>query len=516
MTNKTCLRCDWEGETQEAGCPDCESQPLYVLVAPPTASGGPPQGRPDERGGGTAVTIGTPRPRTGSLEPVGAPDADTGGSSTRSLRSVVALVLVALVLIVILGTWLEPSPTIGGARSPSRSPSPSTPDVAPVVAPIIRRQTQTAGPVTISFSAPRLGWEWHDRFSMNRSVVGPQGAEAVIFWTSFPDGGLAHPCARVLDPPGGAGAADLAAAVAQAPGTDLISGPSDVVVGGRPAKRVVLGVRESVGCGPGFFYAWDEMNGGALWGTNTMAETIRVWTLEVAGTLVFIEAQTTDQATLELEQEIRRIVGSTRFETIRRPTGSTVAIAERFMRARNAYDAETALSLLDHDGVTARLVEQQNDGTASNMPTVRLGPGKLVLALKAERLYGVRYRSIHCRPSRAGAFQVICSYQMDNRLRQLKHRSPVESSVALRIRHGRIDYLSFPWLNVGFDPGGSYPSEFGSFVRWLEVEHPDAGGPVDHGDLFRPIGQELVLNLTEESLDLLRTYLDEYERSLGL
>jgi len=83
--------------------------------------------------------------------------------------------------------------------------------------------------------------------SLNKSVVGPQDAEAIIYWTSYPRGDHADPCARVLSPRVGRSAADLAAAVSTAPGTKLVNGPSDVSVGGHPAKHVVLTVRENVG-----------------------------------------------------------------------------------------------------------------------------------------------------------------------------------------------------------------------------------------------------------------------------
>jgi hypothetical protein len=71
-----------------------------------------------------------------------------------------------------------------------------------IEAPPRRRSAVTEDSVTFSFRVPKtVGWE---RFrslstdksaggpiSINKSIVGPQGAEAIIYWTSFPDGDYA-------------------------------------------------------------------------------------------------------------------------------------------------------------------------------------------------------------------------------------------------------------------------------------------------------------------------------------
>ena len=179
--------------------------------------------------------------------------------------------------------------------------------------------------VQFSFRLPTtVGWERFSSIStdksaggpisLNKSIVGPQGAEAIIFWTSFPDGDYADPCARTLSPPVGSSAGDLAAAVSRAPGTELVAGPSNVTLGGRPAKHVALTVREKVGCDPGFFYTWRDVNGGALWRTTGVGDTISVWIVDIDGTRLFIEAETTKQAVGGLKQEVQQIVESISFE----------------------------------------------------------------------------------------------------------------------------------------------------------------------------------------------------------
>jgi hypothetical protein len=190
--------------------------------------------------------------------------------------------------------------------------------------PFVARRTVTEQGVRFSFTVPTVGWERFSSIStdksaggpisINKSIVGPQGAEAIIFWTGFPDGDYADPCARLLSPPVGSSAADLAAAVSMAPGTKLLTGPSNVTLGGRPAKHVALTVRENVGCDPGFFYSWRDRYVGALWPKTGGGDTITVWIVDVDGTRLFIEAETTKGFSRDLEQEVQRIVESIRFQ----------------------------------------------------------------------------------------------------------------------------------------------------------------------------------------------------------
>jgi hypothetical protein len=203
-------------------------------------------------------------------------------------------------------------------------------------------------------------------------------------------------------------------------------------------------------------------------------------------------------------------------------TAEVVGIAEDFMSARNAYDTDTALSMVADDGVEAQLCQQSvmpryactNDvATEPVMGHVRLNHDAVALAFAAERLYEVRYRSYACEKD-SGSY-VTCTYRMDSRLRRIVGLPPVEAASSLSIEDGRIRRLAFPWLNIGFNPGGYNPMEAEPFVQWLEHAHPEAldGGQLVglDGPLFHTQGQELVLVLTRESLDLLAGYLDEYE-----
>lgn len=336
MTLKTCLRCDWQGETKEPACPNC-GVPLYVLGASPSGEESvPAAGRPEERSREAASTPST----APSAHP--APQSDPSPSRTdavgsgRSDRPAVAFVVAGLVLALTLGTWLKAQEErsapaapadAAGRETPASDGSPSPVSPTPVISPsptpagveliepsLPDRKALTVAGVPFSFGVPSDGWESKGSISINKSIFGPQGAEAIIYWTSFPDGEYARPCANVLSPPVGPSVADLAAAVSTAPGTEGVTGPLNATVGGRAAKHVVLTVRENVGCDPGFFYSWHAGMGGANWMTTGVGATIRVWIVKVDGIRLFIEAATTPQADSELEQEIQQIIGSIRFD----------------------------------------------------------------------------------------------------------------------------------------------------------------------------------------------------------
>ncbi len=229
--------------------------------------------------------------------------------------NVAKLASAAAVVVIVGGVGMFlPSPSASAPAQPGSSPTAASIGLASDSH--NARLTVTENGIRFSFLARRsAGWERHGArkrpMSLNKSVVGPQDAEAIIYWTSYPRGDHADRCARVLSPRPGRSAADLAAAVSKAPGTKLVQGPSDVTLGGRPAKHVVLTVRENVGCDPGFFYTWRTRWGGAEWLTTDVGDKIRVWIVAVGGKRLFIAAATKAGG---LEKEIQQIVESIRFE----------------------------------------------------------------------------------------------------------------------------------------------------------------------------------------------------------
>jgi hypothetical protein len=247
-----------------------------------------------------------------------------------------AAAAVGVAVIAFIGINLLPSSGFNGGPSGSTTPSPSRsapPDSSPApslgVNPFsadytIGRHSVTVDGISFSIAIETARWEPYGTLLISKSLTGPQGAEAVVYWAAYPDGSEADPCEDLANQPKGAAVADLADAVAGAPGTDLYTGPVDVSIGGHAAKYVALTVREDAGCDPGFFYNWKAQTGGAMWTETSVGDTIMVWIVDVSGTRFFIAAETAAAASdsrpltsterAELGEEMRQIVESIRFE----------------------------------------------------------------------------------------------------------------------------------------------------------------------------------------------------------
>jgi Tol biopolymer transport system component len=194
--------------------------------------------------------------------------------------------------------------------------------------------------VSLSFTA-QTHWEKHG-VSINQSTQGPQDAEAIMFFTSYPSGDLAAPCPNLLRKRVARSATALAARVASAPGTKLVAGPTDVTVGGRRAKHVALTVRTDEGCDPGYLYTWDANWGGAHWLTTNVGDTINVWIVDVQGKRLFIGAATRTDAGAQVQREIRQVVESISFDAPRDVAASAPATA------RIAFVSSTNLGPCGH------------------------------------------------------------------------------------------------------------------------------------------------------------------------
>jgi hypothetical protein len=242
----------------------------------------------------------------------------------------IAVAAAAVVVVALIGIQLFGGPNVGGlGPSPSQSESPTlapTPSPVPTVAAFpptgelaIGRHSMTLAGVRLSIEIPTAGWVSNGEFGIDKGNFqsGTPDAAGFILWpTSAADNVYADPCSSTkLSPPAGPSAAELAAAVASVPGIDLVSGPSEVSVGGYPAQHLVITVPEDIGCAPNDFYLWYDDSSGSLGRYATaLGSTIYVWIIDVDGALVWIDGETYVASSPEAEQEVQQIVDSIQFE----------------------------------------------------------------------------------------------------------------------------------------------------------------------------------------------------------
>ncbi len=237
----------------------------------------------------------------------------------------VAIAAAAVVVIAVIGLNLLPMDGgIGGsAAAPSPSPTPrlsASPTPRAAFPPkgelaVGARHHLTGGRVPYSLTVPTSGWISNGEWGIDKGTgFGPDGGGFILWPEESPVGVYADPCASTTAPPVGASAAKLAAAVAKVPGTDLVSGPTDVTVGGYPAKHVVLTIREDIDCAPNAFYLWYGPGSANARYASEKGSTVRVWIVDVDGKIVWIDGETYKGAGPGPGEEIQQIVDSIQFE----------------------------------------------------------------------------------------------------------------------------------------------------------------------------------------------------------
>jgi len=172
--------------------------------------------------------------------------------------------------------------------------------------------------IRFSINVVAPGWRSQQGFEFIKSTEGAPDGAGFIFWSPTPDNVYADPCAhKQLSPAAGPGIASLANAVSRIPGTKLVSGPSDVTVGRQPAKRIVITIPEDVDCaGPGGFLLWYDDGMGVRAGRwpTVLPSTMRVWIVDVGGTVVWIDGETYEDTSPTLEREMQQMIDSINFE----------------------------------------------------------------------------------------------------------------------------------------------------------------------------------------------------------
>jgi len=223
----------------------------------------------------------------------------------------------------------SPSPSLAPSPSPSLAPTPQpSPSSSPaVVFPArgvlaIGRHAFSQNGVGFSLEFAGSGWASSgiavaDGGTLTKGFAQTKDAAWMLLWSI--DGVYADPCGQVTGPPVSPSADDLASAVATLPGTELVSGPEDVTLGGRSATHVAITIPDDIACAPSDFHLWYDAAGcdGDIpcgrW-ASALGETNHVWIFEVDGKHVSIEAETYKGASPELEREVQQIVESIRFE----------------------------------------------------------------------------------------------------------------------------------------------------------------------------------------------------------
>jgi len=170
----------------------------------------------------------------------------------------------------------------------------------------------TLNGVRLSLAVATPGWISNGSWGFDKGLVTPTGA-GFIFWPAGPPIGVyADPCGHVKAPPAGPSIGDLAAAVAALPGGVLVSGPSDVTIDGHPAKFVVINMPEAASCAPNSFDLWYSATDNRY--ATEFGQTMRVWILDVGGSIVWIDGETYKGAGPEIGAELEQIVSSIQFE----------------------------------------------------------------------------------------------------------------------------------------------------------------------------------------------------------
>ena len=255
--------------------------------------------------------------------------ADASEPTGRSVRAIVASVSAALVLVVVVGVWLNrggeratPAASTGGAtpsiqtEGSSTEPSPSPTKAETIGSPTIvglGKQSLPGNGIPFTISVPSSGWYRYGDLYISKSTIGPKSAEAIILWTDVWRSNGAHACGQWWGSPVGS-LASWAWHASRARGTELVRGPVDATIGGYAAQHVVFKVRKDVACKPGFFHRWKAVEAGPFWDSTEVGDTVRIWLVKVGGRVLYIESDTHEDAPLYLKQEVEQIVASMVFE----------------------------------------------------------------------------------------------------------------------------------------------------------------------------------------------------------
>jgi hypothetical protein len=107
----------------------------------------------------------------------------------------------------------------------------------------------------------------------------------------------------------------MAAAITTIPGIDVVTPPTAVTVGGKPAQFVAIKIPENLPCQEDHFYLWyDSAHEDQARYASQEGQTIRTWITDVDGKRVQIDGETFKDATPAIEREVQQVIDSIQFE----------------------------------------------------------------------------------------------------------------------------------------------------------------------------------------------------------
>jgi hypothetical protein len=105
--------------------------------------------------------------------------------------------------------------------------------------------------------------------------------------------------------------------MANAPGMEILAGPTRTSVDGRSAIHLVIRVTDDAGCDPGFFYSWPWWLGGSFWNETVPGDTVRVWVVDLDGKPLVLIAASHASADDSVERDVAQMVDGLRITTTR-------------------------------------------------------------------------------------------------------------------------------------------------------------------------------------------------------
>ena len=247
------------------------------------------------------------------------PDMNTLAKFAIGAAAVVVVAIVGINLLLRAGGNVGVSqPTPSPSPRTTATPSPTPVAVFPSAGPLEmgKRQAFELEGKRFTLTVPTADWESNGEFGIAKTQGETPDGAAFIFWKHDADGVFSDPCAHVKAPVVGPGAADMAAAITTIPGIDVVTPPTAVTVGGKPAQFVAIKIRDDIACQPqNQFYLWyDSIYEGEARYATQKGQVIRAWITDVDGKRVQIDGETFKGAGPGPGQELQQVIDSIQFE----------------------------------------------------------------------------------------------------------------------------------------------------------------------------------------------------------